>query len=143
MTLNLNNMEKSVWNLTSHEEEVLYPLVVKILSHRPKEKVFSNTKIRKILKEFGEDIVDSQIRKIVFNIRHSGVIPLLIANSEGYFVASNIKEVNAWLDTHKGKIEAMQMTLNSIQNQFELRKDKLKGGGDCGLIGQISIFDLL
>ena len=136
-------METSVWKLTTHEEEVLYPLVVKILLHRPKEKVFSNKKIRAILEEFGEEIADSQIRKIVFNIRHSGVIPLLIANSEGYYVASNIEEVNAWIDTHKGKIQAMQMTLNSLELQFEQFKEKLKSGEDCGLIGQMSIFDLL
>lgn len=136
-------METSVWRLTPHEEEVLYPLVVKILSHRPKEKVFSNTKIRKILKEFGEDIADSQIRKIVFNIRHSGAIPLLIANSEGYYIASNIEEVNAWIDTHKGKIQSMKVTLLNIEMQFEKLKEKLKSGDDCGLIGQMSIFDLL
>jgi dephospho-CoA kinase len=136
-------METSVWKLTTHEEEVLHPLVVKILSHRPKDKVFSNKKIRAILEEFGEEIADSQIRKIVFNIRHSGVIPLLIANSEGYYMASNIEEVNAWIDTHRGKIQAMQMTLNNIEFQFEQFKEKLKSGDDCGLIGQMSIFDLL
>lgn len=136
-------METSSWRLTAHEEEVLFPLVVKILSHRPKDKVFSNTKIRKILKEFGEEIADSQIRKIVFNIRHSGTIPLLIANSEGYYTATNIAEVNAWIDTHRGKIQAMQMTLSNIELQFNEYKEKLIAGDSGGLIGQMSIFDLM
>jgi hypothetical protein len=60
------------WELTNHERFVIYPLVVQILSHRGKEKVFSNSKIRNILSEFGEDISDMQIRKIAFNIRQSG-----------------------------------------------------------------------
>lgn len=131
------------WQLTNHEKQVIYPLVVQILSHRGKEKVFSNTKIRKILLEFGEEITDSQIRKIAFNIRKSGDITLLLANNEGYFVASNFEEVNVWIDTHKGKIEAMQSTLDSIQKQFAENLDKLQKGEDCGLVGQVSIFDLI
>ena len=131
------------WELSSHERFVIYPLVVQILSHRGKEKVFSNAKIRKILSEFGEEISDSQIRKIAFNIRKSGDITLLLANNEGYFVASNIAEVNAWMDTHSGKIEAMKATLSYIQNQFDNNLDRLKKGEDCGLVGQVSIFDLI
>jgi uncharacterized protein YlzI (FlbEa/FlbD family) len=131
------------WELTNHERQVIYPLVLQILSHRGKEKVFSNTKIRKILLEFGEEISDSQIRKIAFNIRKSGDITLLLANNEGYFVASNIEEVNTWIHTHQGKIEAMKSTLESIQNQFSENINKLKRGEDCGLVGQVSIFDLL
>ena len=131
------------WELTNHERFVIYPLVVQILSHRGKEKVFSNTKIRNILNEFGEDPADTQIRKIAFNIRKSGDIPLLLANTEGYFVASNIAEVNAWIDTHMGKIEAMKSTLFSIEQQFSQNLDRLKKGEDCGLVGQVSIFDII
>jgi hypothetical protein len=136
-------MDTSSWKLTSHEEGILYPLVVKILSHRSKDNVFSNSKIRNILKEFGEDIADAQIRKIVFNIRHNAEIPLLIANSEGYYMASNIEEVNTWIDTHKGRIEALQMTLRNIESQFNDYKEKLISGDSGGMIGQMSIFDLL
>lgn len=137
-----NDMEAN-WELTNHERFVIYPLVVQILSHRAKEKVFSNTKIRKILKEFGEEITDTQIRKIAFNIRKTGDITLLLANNEGYFVASNIEEVNAWIATHKGKIETMKQTLSYIENQFDENLDRLKNGEDCGLVGQVSIFDLI
>ena len=131
------------WELTNHERFVIYPLVVQILSHRAKEKVFSNTKIRKILSEFGEEITDTQIRKIAFNIRKTGDITLLLANNEGYFVASNIEEVNAWIATHKGKIETMKQTLSYIENQFDENLHMLKNGEDCGLVGQVSIFDLI
>ena len=137
-----NDMEAN-WELTNHERFVIYPLVVQILSHRAKEKVFSNTKIRKILSEFGEEITDTQIRKIAFNIRKTGDITLLLANNEGYFVASNIEEVHAWIATHKGKIETMKQTLSYIENQFDENLDRLKNGEDCGLVGQVSIFDLI
>lgn len=134
---------ESNWELTIHEREVIYPLVVGVLSHRGKEKVFSNTKIRKILLEFGEEITDTQIRKIAFNIRKKNDIPLLLANSEGYFVGSNIGEVNAWIAMHKGKIESMKATLSYIEDQFEQNKKLLQSGENCGLVGQTSIYDFI
>lgn len=136
-------MMETNWNLSAHEEEIIYPLVVGILSHRAKEKVFSNTKIRKILLEFGEEITDAQIRKIVFHIRRNNDITLLLANAEGYFIGSSIEEVNDWIETHEGKIETMKSTLTKIREQFADCKHKLKNGEDCGLTGQMSIFDLL
>lgn len=136
-------MMETNWNLSAHEQEIIYPLVVGILSHRAKEKVFSNTKIRKILLEFGEEIYDAQIRKIVFHIRRNNDVPLLLANSEGYFIGTNIEEVNEWIETHKGKIEAMKMTLNHIETQLNDCRHKIKNGDNCGLKGQMSIFDIL
>jgi hypothetical protein len=137
-------MEKnSFLELTPHESEVLLPLVVQILQHREtKEKVFSNTKIRNVLKEFGEDISDGQIRKLVFNIRNNSIIELLIANHNGYFVANNIGDIRQWINTHKGKIVAMGKTLDSIEAQFERNVSTLKDG-NSGLIGQLSIFDFV
>ncbi len=131
------------WNLSAHEQEVIYPLVVGILSHRAKEKVFSNTKIRKILLEFGEEINDAQIRKIVFHIRRNNDISLLLANTEGYFIGSSVEEVNDWIETHTARIEAMKSTLTKIKEQFADCKHKLKIGENCRLTGQMSIFDLL
>lgn len=134
-------MQNNFLDLSNHEKETLLPLVVQILEHRnTKEKVFSNTKIRNVLREFGEDISDAQIRKIVFHIRNKHIVELLIANSQGYFVANNIQDIKDWIETHKGKINAMQQTLSSIESQFESNMKKLQDG-HSGLIGQLSIFD--
>jgi hypothetical protein len=128
-------------DLAPHEKNVLLPLVVQILQHREtKDKVFSNSKIRNVLKEFGEDISDAQIRKLVFNIRNNGIIELLIANQDGYFVANNIEDIRSWINRHKGKMASMQKTLESIESQFESNMSNLING-ESGLIGQLSIFD--
>jgi hypothetical protein len=128
-------------DLAPHEKNVLLPLVVQILQHREtKDKVFSNSKIRNVLKEFGEDISDAQIRKLVFNIRNNGIIELLIANQDGYFVANNIEDIRSWINRHKGKMASMQKTLESIESQFERNMSNLHNG-ESGLIGQLSIFD--
>lgn len=128
-------------DLAPHEKNVLLPLVVQILQHREtKDKVFSNSKIRNVLREFGEDISDAQIRKLVFNIRNNGIIELLIANQDGYFVANNIEDIRSWINRHKGKMASMQKTLESIESQFESNMSNLING-ESGLIGQLSIFD--
>jgi len=130
--------------LTNHEEQTLLPLVIGILSHRnQKQKVFSNTRIRKVLKEFGEDIDERQIRALVFHIRNNNLLPLLIANNEGYYIASNIEDVNAWIATQQGKIEAMQLTLSSIKTQMQEQMETLLNGGESHLSGQMSIFDFI
>ena len=128
-------------DLAPHEKNVLLPLVVQILQHREtKDKVFSNSKIRNVLREFGEDISDAQIRKLVFNIRNNGIIELLIANQDGYFVANNIEDIRSWINRHKGKMASMQKTLESIESQFESNMSN-PINGESGLIGQLSIFD--
>jgi hypothetical protein len=129
--------------MTAQEEKVLLPLIVNILNHRNKEKVFSNTKIRNLLLEFGEDkITDSQIRKFIFHIRQRNLVSLLIANGDGYFVASTVGEVREWIAMHEGKIYQMMSTLDSIKEQFESEKDLLKSG-ESSLVGQMSIFDYI
>lgn len=133
---------RSFLDLNTHEKNILLPLVVQIMEHRDtKEKVFSNGKIRNVLKEFGEDISDAQIRKLVFNIRNNGIIELLIANQDGYFVSNNIDDIRAWIARHKGKISAMTKTLESIESQFENNMNRLNQGSS-GLMGQLSIFDM-
>jgi hypothetical protein len=131
------------WTLTAHEENVILPLVAKILDHRDKKKVFSNNEIRNTLLELGEEkIHDSQIRKIVWHIRQRGLTTLLIANSDGYYKATNIEEVKTWIATHKGKIEKMLQTLEAIECQFKEQKSKL-ATNDSELTGQVSIFEYI
>ena len=130
--------------LSSHEQNVLLPLVIGIMSHRnDKEKVFSNTKIRRVLKDFGQDINDMQIRKIVFHIRNNHIIPLLLANNEGYYIGTNIQQVNAWIETQEGKIEAMELTLQNIKEQMSEKMTALVNGEANDLTGQMSIFDFI
>lgn len=139
-----NDLKTIFGELSTHEREVLMPLVMQMLSHRnTKQKVFSNTKIRKVLKEFGEDINDSQIRKIVFHIRNNDLINLLIANNEGYFVSYNRADVEKWVQMQEGKISAMQATLFSIKRQLDANVKAMVDGEPTEMKGQMSIYDVI
>ena len=139
-----NDLKTIFGELSAHEREVLMPLVMQMLSHRnTKQKVFSNTKIRKVLKEFGEEINDSQIRKIVFHIRNNDLINLLIANNEGYFVSYNRADVEKWVQMQEGKISAMQSTLFSIKRQLDANVKAMVDGEPTEMKGQMSIYDVI
>jgi hypothetical protein len=141
---NPNESRSSFAALSNHEKNVLLPLVLNMLQHRKdKELVFSNTKIRKVLKEFGQDILDSQIRKLVFYIRNNDLLDLLIANNDGYYIATNIQDIEKWLEMQRGKIAAMHESLSAIQRQMTKHKQALIEGGETHMTGQMSIFDFL
>lgn len=138
------DFKASFGELSSHETNVLLPLVLQMLSHRnTKQKVFSNTKIRKVLKEFGEDITDSQIRKIVFHIRNNGLLQLLIANNEGYFISYNRADIEKWIEMQRGKIETMTMTLRAIEAQLAENVRAMVDGEESEMKGQMNIFDVM
>lgn len=131
------------WKLTAHEENVLLPLAVQLLKKRTNKNVFSNPEICAILSEFSDSKVhDSQIRKLVFNIRQRNLIPLLIANSEGYYKGTNLQEIKIWIERHKSKMEAMRSTLESLEYQLEEQLHNLNDE-DNDLNGQLSIFDII
>jgi len=115
--------------LDKREDELLLPLLIKMLNHREgKEKVFSNTKIRQVFLNMGEEVSDLQIRKLVYYIRNKGLIELLIANSEGYYVAEHSQDIEQWLNRQRNKIDAMKHTINAIQSQYEDNVAKIKTG---------------
>ena len=137
-------MKKDSFKLSDHEKRVLLPLVVQMLKHRgTKTKVFSNTKIRKILKEFGEVTTEPQIKRIIYHIRVSNTVECLVANSKGYFVAENINDVLMWIKMQQSKITAMNETLDSIQKQYWKNKKDMKLGTIGCMMGQVSLFDVL
>jgi|LakMenEpi03Aug12_release.lakeMendotaPanAssembly.Ray.scaffolds.fasta_scaffold258994_4 hypothetical protein len=130
--------------LTLHEEQVLMPLVKQILAHRDtKQKVFSNIKIRKVLREFGEEIHDRQIRKIIYYLRVNHLLPLLIANTEGYYVTNNKEDVVRWIEMQKSKISAMHQTINAIEEQYQKKLQELIEGTSDEMKGQLSLYDFI
>lgn len=130
-----------LWKLTDTEKNVLLPLAVQLLKDKTNKNIFTNAEIVRALQPFSEEkIHDSRIRAIVFNIRQQELVPLLIANHEGYYRGTNIQEIKRWIERHKSKITAMQSTLGSIENQFKQQMDNLMND-DNELNGQLSIFD--
>lgn len=128
--------------ISTKEKETLIPLLVGLLKHRSgKQSVFSNTKLRQTLSDFGYDVADSDIRRFVFYIRNNDVLELLIANQSGYYLANDTTDVKEWMARQEGKIVAMKQTLASIKRQYTESYNNLADGDDSLLAGQLSFFE--
>ena len=58
----------------------------------------------------------------------SVLFPLLIANTEGYYVTNNKEDVVRWIEMQKSKISAMHQTINAIEEQYQKKLQELIEG---------------
>jgi hypothetical protein len=136
-------MSKSFLELSHEERHDILPVLIGILKHRKTaSKVFSNPEIRELLIEFGYEVSDAQIRKLVYHIRNNNLISLLLANTNGYYIGTRIEDVRNLIKMQQGKINAMTETLSSIEQQLELKRKELLSGNSDSISGQITIFDI-
>jgi len=108
----------------SREELKCIPFVVTIIKtqSKGKEKPISNNQIATFLSEMGFKMFyanepSPRIRKMISHIRINGLIPLLCANSKGYFITKNIVEFDAYLDTFKKRVDIQIKTLEELKKQ--------------------------
>lgn len=62
-----------------------------------KDKAISNKEIRAAYAGKGVQLTDVKIRKIVNYIRTHDLVPCLVANSKGYYVAATEEEMNDYI----------------------------------------------
>ena len=77
-----------------------------------KAKAVTNVQICKTLDSKGYDVNEPRIRKLVFYIRQQNLVPNLIASSNGYWIATDRKEVDIWVNSLQSRIDALKETLN-------------------------------
>lgn len=65
-----------------------------------------------------EKISEVRIRKCINYIRVNGLVPHLIANSRGYYVATTVEEVETYCESLKGRAEAIFAMRQALQNQM-------------------------
>lgn len=116
----ITTFEEQTHPLTDYELITLLPLM--IAGFTTKIGVINcvtNSQICKSLKNKGFDVNEPRIRKLVFYIRHKNLVPNLIASSKGYWIATDKKEVDTWIDSLKSRIDAINETLNYAINLKE------------------------
>jgi hypothetical protein len=99
----------------------LLPMFVKGLETKiGAENAITNDAIRKAFKEkLGLPIPDFRVRKIINHIRINGLVPLLCANSKGYYVAKNGHEINNYIKGLNERIGSQIAMLDAIKRQQE------------------------
>lgn len=97
-----------------NEEELnLVPTVVKgLMTKQGKAKAVTSTVICKAL-----NINGPRLRKIINHIRINNLLPALCSSSTGYYVATNMEEINDYIISLKQRIKAQVDVLNALEKQ--------------------------
>jgi hypothetical protein len=108
-------------NLNDFELTCL-PVIVKGIGGRAKGKAkpITNLQIQEAMtkRKFGK-LSDARVRKIISYIRNNNLLPLLCANSNGYFVAENLTEFDKYLQTFEKRVNTQLKTLKELKHQRE------------------------
>ena len=121
----ITNFDKQKASLNEYETKILLPITVKCLSkHIGKGKVISNSQMWVKMAEFGYQISDTRVRKIINHIRINSLVECLIATGKGYYVAENEGEMKTYISSVKSREEAIQAMRMAVEEQLERMKEK-------------------
>lgn len=112
----ITNFEEITATLSTYERDMLVPVLSNFLKTRVGAKyAIRNKEICRIFTERGyQGLTESRVRKLINYIRLNGLVPHLIANSNGYFCATSIEQVETYiesLDQRASAIWAMRSAL--------------------------------
>ena len=121
----LETFEQQTKPLDEYESGTLLPIMVKCLSrHVGKSAVITNTKMRERLSLFGYDVGGARIRKLINHIRLHGLVECLIATGRGYYVTRSVAELEKYIKSLRGRVEAIQAIIEALLKQLEKLKQK-------------------
>ena len=122
----IKGFEDVTTKISANEKEVYLPLVVEVLSHRVGcKKAATNKMIREYLHlEDSVIITETKMRKIISYIRQNHLVPCLIATNRGYYVAEEKQEMNDYLKSLQGRIDAIYASMKALEKQSEERFGK-------------------
>lgn len=118
----IQGFEYQTAELTTYEQDMLVPVIVAGLKTRIGAKnAMRSTDIAALLVKRGyPPISGSRVRKCINHIRTYGLVPHLIANSRGYFVATSVEEVERYASS-------LQQRANSILSVKKALTEQLSG----------------
>lgn len=102
--------------LNDYERGVLLPLVVGFLRDARGRKLTSYM-IADAIRKQGHACDSMRVRKVVNHIRCNSIISCLAANSKGYFVASNDREITDTILSLEGRVDAIQEVIDALREQ--------------------------
>ncbi len=117
----ITGFENETYDLTDYElSEVLPAIRSGLLTKQGVEKAVTNKAIVAGLEnKLSIRTNEARVRKIINYIRNKNMIPRLIASSKGYFVASKRQEVIDYIESLKGRENAIKKVRVAIEQQLQ------------------------
>ena len=114
----INGFEKETSELSEYERLILLPGMVKGLETKiGKENSITASKAIQKLRLNGYKVTPARFRKVVHHIRVNGLVPLLLATTKGYHVATSIHEAIDFVESLDQRMNSIMMVRDSIDYQ--------------------------
>lgn len=105
--------------LTDYERDTLLPVICRGLANKYGEtKAITNTAITRAMKGAGYQLTEARLRKIINHIRIHGMIKWLIATSKGYYIATSVDEMRQYIESLRGREQAIRAVRESMEKQL-------------------------
>lgn len=106
--------------LTDYERTCILPQVCKILSTcRGKSRAVTNKQVCRALRTGGNPVDPPRLRKVINRIRIDSLVENLVATSDGYYVAQTREEMEAYIESLKGREKSIHAVRISLTGQLE------------------------
>lgn len=114
----IQGFEEQTQPLNDYERDTLLPLVRWGLStKRGKENSIASSAIIRKMRERGYKLDGPRLRKIINHIRSNDLIAGLVSTSKGYYVASTAQEIEDYIYSLHGRVEAIQEVIRALSRQ--------------------------
>lgn len=124
----LLRFEPETTKLTEYELK-LVPIVVNILKSRlGRENAITNKNLVNRMSKLGfSSITPERMRKLINHIRIYDLLDCLVASSKGYYISNNEKEISDYIDSLRGREEAIRAVRLALEAQLgRLEKEQLE-----------------
>ena len=118
----IQGFEEITQPLTDYERDTLLPLIRWGLSTKlGKDKSIAGSTIIKKMKAQGYKLDGPRLRKIINHIRANDMITGLVSTSKGYYVASTAEEIDDYIYSLQGRVEAIKEVIRALSRQRTIK----------------------
>ena len=113
----ITNFEQHTAPLTHHEITLMHHVVHLLRNEARKGAEISNQHIAERFAPLCHSLGSARIRKIINHIRLTGLVPRLLANSKGYYISNDAREVDDYIASLHQRAGAILAVEEAIQKQ--------------------------
>lgn len=115
----INSFEEETAPLSDYEQNVILPFLVDGLSKKiGSDKAVKSDHIIRIAEKRGITLNGGRLRKVINHIRTKNLVPCLVATSKGYYVETDPKEIEKYIESLQQRADAILEVKRSLENQL-------------------------
>lgn len=116
----IQGFEKYTATLTTYERDMLVPILTEGLKKRvgTKNAVRNREICRRLIEAGYQNVSEPRVRKCINYIRMNGMVPHLVANCKGYYVATSIEEVERYIGSLDERAKSIWAIRAALKDQL-------------------------